>query len=467
MCVYGLEFKMNKRRPLAIYHAFDMKYVDVMAMMDEIVRDGYSHVQLSPSQRSITESPKSDPKISKNEWWFRYQPVEFVIGNYYGSNDELYMLTQMAHKVGINVISDVCLNFVAELNKVSGKDWDDATQRKDHESLKKYNELLNSSYPPFTIEDFKPRYRYDERSGRSVKQWYMGNLPGLDMESPKVQGVHFKYLDDLVKTGIDGFRFDCAQWIHPHTMNKYFSNCKTQWSYMEVIEKHNVKRIQTYNNIGPVSDYTLGVTLGRIFSSKDIALSDDLRKLDKTVVDDNVIFAVNHDTYHSKQSGLRLDFPDNIDRTTEVLATVLTIVMKKGVPLVFRETAKDPLVKTAVRFRRLMNDLDAPNISVFCTDDIKIVGLARGNYGLCLMNIGRHIAKVNTIKDFPNGELSSLTDSESITIYNGKPNRYITIEPKSAKFYKISSVNTKNNTDRLFSILDFPPLSRSTAAAKK
>jgi alpha-amylase len=440
-----------------------MRYVDVMGMMDEVVRDGYSHIQLSPSQRSITEPPKSEPKASNNEWWFRYQPIEFVIGNYYGSKDELYALTQMAHKAGINVISDVCLNFVAELKGVSGKDWDDATQRKDHELLKRYNELLNSSYPPFTIEDFKPRYRYDEKSGRFIKQWYMGNLPGLNMESPKVQGVHFRYLEDLVKSGIDGFRFDCAQWMRPDTMNRYFNNCRTQWSYMEVTEKKNIKRIQTYNKIGPISDYSLGLTLGRIFSSKELALSDDLRKLDKIVAEDNVTFAVNHDTYHSEQSRLRLDFPDNADRSTEVLATVVTIVMKNGVPLVFRETAKDPVVKTAVRFRKLMSDLDAPDINVFRTDDIKVVALSRGNYGLCLINSGRHTAKINTIKEFPNGELSSLTDSEQIGILNGRSNRYITIQPKSARFYTVIPAKQDDHAKGIFSILDFPPLAKSTA----
>jgi len=454
-----------KAKLVAIYHAFDMRYIDVMAMMDEIVGDGYSHIQLSPSQKSITEPPKSEHKASNNEWWFRYQPTEFTIGNYYGSRDELYALTQMAHKVGISIISDVCLNFVAELKGVSGKDWDDATEKKDHDKLKQYNELLNSSYPPFTIDDFKPRYRYDEKNKRSIKQWYMGNLPGLDTDSPKVQEIHFKYLDDLVKSGIDGFRFDCAQWMRPDTMNRYFNACKTQWSYMEVIEKKNIKRIQTYNKIGPISDYSLGVTLGRIFSSKDIALSDDLRNLSKTVAEDNVTFAVNHDTYHSEQSRLRLDFPDNTDRTTEVLATVLVIVMKNGIPLVFRETAKDPSVKTAIRFRRLMSDLKAPDITVFRTNDIKVVGLARGNYGICLINTGRHTAKISILKEFPNGELSSLTDSEQISMLNGKPNRTIIVQPKSARFYTITSLkHAEHETHQkgMFSMLDFPPLPRST-----
>lgn len=446
---------MDLSRPLTIYHAFDMRYLDVMNMLPMIAEDGYTHVQLSPSQRSRTTVPKSSPKASDNEWWYRYQPLEFTIGNYYGTRDELVALTTAAHKLGLNVISDVCLNFVAELEGVSGHDWNTAERNNDKEALQRYNDMLDTSYPQFDRKDFKPRYQKIKETGRIIKCWYMGNLPGLNMESPKVQNIHFSYLQDLISAGIDGFRFDCAQWMHPDTMTKYFTACPTKWSYLEVIERRNTKRIQIYNKIGPISDYTLGDTLGNIFSSKNLSVHEELNKLDHRIDPNNVTFAVNHDTYHNEQSRLSITFADNGDRSTEVLATVLLLVMRRGVPLVFRETTKHPLVKLAVKFRKTMS-ANTSEATAFQTNRPNVVAISRGNTGLCIINNSRQQVNITSIHKLPNGEFTEFNTNNKVVITDNKLSHSVTIQPKSAVFFMKTH---DNKNESIFSITDFPPLS--------
>lgn len=463
--------------PLSIYHAFDMRYDDVVKILDRIKEDGYSHIQLSPSQKSRTTIPKSAPKgATENEWWYRYQPLEFVIGNYYGTKDELELLTRQAHDRGLKVLSDVCLNFVAELEGVSGKDWDEA--EKDEELYQSYLDKLDKAYPPFKLADFKPRYKHTGKG--KFRQWYMGNLPGLDMESEKVQLVHFTYLQELVDAGIDGFRFDCAQWMNSKTMSDYFHAVPTEWSYLEVIERRKMWKIMRYHKIGPISDYHLGQFLSNIFSRKNNNWIQDIDQLPDEILDGAVTFAVNHDTYHSKQSRLSLRFDDNNDRSTEVLATALLLVTKEGIPLVFRETAKNKLISEGMQFRKLMHEMDAPEITVHTTtflgkngrirENRNVVFIARGHHGFCLLNRSRsHIKVYSTKSPFPNGEYYQVGNPEKIVRISG--NRILdleTIKPKSCQFF-VCTVTAKNDPpveevkkDRpLFGLADFPPLGSS------
>lgn len=150
---------------LSIYHAFDMKYEEIILILQQLKNDGYTHIQLSPSQKSRTTIPNSAPRNTNPAiWWMRYQPIEFTIGNYYGTREQLILLTTEAHKIGLKVISDVCLNFMAEI--VSNKEWIDAEKNNRKDLLEEYYKRLDTAYPPFTGSDFKPRTKYNEHTKR-------------------------------------------------------------------------------------------------------------------------------------------------------------------------------------------------------------------------------------------------------------------------------------------------------------
>lgn len=336
----------------AIYHAFDMPYSRVMAHLGDLAAQGYSHVQLSPSQVSRTTPPKSDPGAGADEWWYRYQPLAFRVGNCYGSADELRALTTAAHELGLRVLADVCLNFMAELEGVSGKDWDAA----DLATREAYWERLDKAYPPFGRRHFRARYEGD-LVGKSRRAWYMGNLPALDMEHPEVRRVHFAYLRELVACGIDGFRVDCAQWMAPPTMQRYYDFMAriAPWSYLEVIERRNEARRATYAAIGPCTDYRVADAMARVFASPDRAWVGALADALAAIRPNSVTFALNHDTYHAAQSRLRV----KISVKDAELATALLLVAGVGVPLVFYKTAVSVCVCSAMHIRQHVSGVPA------------------------------------------------------------------------------------------------------------
>lgn len=323
-----------------IYHAFDMPYSRVLGHLGEVAAQGYSHVQLSPNQLSRTTPPKSDPGAGANEWWYRYQPLAFTVGNWYGSREELVRLTQEAHRLGLRVLADVCLNFMAELEGVSGKDWDAADAATEAE----YWGRLDVAYPPFSRHHFKPRYTDGRRN------WYMGNLPALDTEHPDVQRVHFAYLRDLVACGIDGFRVDCVQWMAPATAQRYYDCMATisPWSYLEVIERRSEERRAVYAAIGPCTDYRVADAMARAFAQPNGAWVSVLGAALAGIAANSVTFAINHDTYHAAQSRLRV----KISVKDAELATALLLVAGVGVPLVFNKTAMAISVGSAMHIRQ-------------------------------------------------------------------------------------------------------------------
>ena len=359
---------MNK----SIYHAFDTNYLDIIFMLDDLQQQGYSHIQISPPQKSRTSTPSSEIKFIpsksgdntkvniKNDlevipWWYQYQPIEFVVGNKYGSKEELKLLAQEVHKKGMKLIADICINFMAEIDKGSSKEWlmaEKKARKNDTKSLDELMEILDKSYPPFNKDDFKDRSFFDKSKKRYINNWYMGQLPALKLDTEKVQKVHFKYLRKLMKLGVDGFRYDCAQWIKPETLQLYLNAAPSDCNYLEVIERRNIGKIITYSKLAPVLDYRLGELLVTIFKKKNKNWITNVHNLEDEIKDvhfKNVLFSVNHDTFHSKQSKLSLNFDhysnnDDEDNkfnegknSAEILASCLLLSLKNGIPLIFNE----------------------------------------------------------------------------------------------------------------------------------
>lgn len=481
------------RSPLSIYHAFDMPYSQVAEILPQLQRDGYSHVQLSPAQRSLTTLPPSatvqpskrgNGQKSQNEtsgkfpvpsegqqqqqpkqgdsspWWLRYQPTEFTVGNCYGTKAELKALTEKAHGVGLKVISDVCLNFMYERH--SSRQWYDAEKRAeqgDRTLLDQYLNELDTEYGPFRREDFRERTRINPQSGREQKMWFMGQLPCLNLGSEKVQQIHFQYLQELVDAGVDGFRYDCAQWFDLEVMDKYLKRFPTlapEDTYLELIERKSFPRIQGYAELAPVTHYPLGDELCQAFNFADGKPVDGLSRLDGTdrwiekVHPRSVTFAVNHDTYHSEQSRLHLDFENNQDHSQENLATAVLLAFRNGVPLIFRETASCPFVKAGVTFRRLMTNNSAVARGRLLENmQGKPVTCAymweRGRQGFLLMNVSSTLVQADVWKIADQrtsleGTYENVTDkNDKISITADGKMRPVRIPPRSAQFYVLTS----------------------------
>ena len=91
--------------PVAIFHAFNEPFSQVARYVCTLAEQGFSHVQISPVQKSNPASV----------WYARYQPLDYSVIEGLGSEADLRALVKKAHGCGRKVIADVVFNHVASM----------------------------------------------------------------------------------------------------------------------------------------------------------------------------------------------------------------------------------------------------------------------------------------------------------------------------------------------------------------
>lgn len=177
---------------MRILSLFQMKLNDIDdSMVEKIKEQGFDCIQISPVQQTKDEN--------SNEWWMLYQPINFSIGNKYGSKDDLKRLIDRCHSKGINVIVDVVIAHMAGENTYGSLEPNFQID----ESLRKRK---NAWRPKENIKSNEWNDRY------KVTHYCMG-VPGLNPNDDMVQQLVINFLNELVDIGVDGFRFDAAKSI--------------------------------------------------------------------------------------------------------------------------------------------------------------------------------------------------------------------------------------------------------------
>ena len=172
---------------MRILHLFNWPLKEIIPYLEQIHNQGFDVIQINPIQ------PLKDE--NSDEWWMSYQPVDFKIGNKFGSRDDLVKLCTEAHKYDIKIVADVICNHMA------GKDNGETSP---HEKIPDY--LRNR--PEFwkdrdIIHDWGNRYDVTHKS--------MPGLPGLNCYNVELQFIIADFLNSLIDCGVDGFRFDAAK----------------------------------------------------------------------------------------------------------------------------------------------------------------------------------------------------------------------------------------------------------------
>lgn len=110
--------------PLCIYHAFDMKFTDITLKLSELKTQGFSHIQLSPIQKCrknignvLLKKKKMEKEPEYKTWWLAYQPYNYDIGNFYGSEDEFKKLVTEANKKELKIIVDIVINHISAIEE--------------------------------------------------------------------------------------------------------------------------------------------------------------------------------------------------------------------------------------------------------------------------------------------------------------------------------------------------------------
>ena len=98
-----------------VLHCHGWKLPDILTHLDTIANQGFNAIQINPIQplKEDIGMVKNGKLITSIPVWMSYQPIDFTIGNSYGSKDDLIKLCQEAEKRGIKIIQDVVCNHLA------------------------------------------------------------------------------------------------------------------------------------------------------------------------------------------------------------------------------------------------------------------------------------------------------------------------------------------------------------------
>lgn len=182
-----------------ILHAFNWYFNDVKKYMKDIAEAGYSTVQVSPVQGN---KGTINSTTYACDWWVTYQPINFEIGNNYGTKADFKAMCDEAKKYGIKIIVDIVSNHMAQSDSGVAGDVDEsviADLRDDPDCWHQTSRSVTDSN------------RY------GMTQYTLSGIPDLNTSNEKVQSYVKSLLKECIDCGADGFRFDAAKHIELDT----------------------------------------------------------------------------------------------------------------------------------------------------------------------------------------------------------------------------------------------------------
>ena len=160
--------------------------------VEEIAKQGFTAIQTSPLQ-PIKEPIRSD----LNNAWAIYQPIDFIIGNDLGNEEDLKNLADRCHANGLKLIVDVVFHHVA------------------NERGNDVSHLVPEEYRHFYSDSFINITNWDSEYELTCKS--LSGLPALDLENKVIIEAQFNYLKQLRDAGVDGVRIDA----YKHLIKSY------------------------------------------------------------------------------------------------------------------------------------------------------------------------------------------------------------------------------------------------------
>eukprot|EP00802_Teleaulax_amphioxeia_P008637 Tamp_08646.p1 GENE.Tamp_08646~~Tamp_08646.p1 ORF type:complete len:609 (-),score=126.35 Tamp_08646:469-2295(-) len=338
-------------RPLTIFHAFDWRFHGVKWKLDDLRNAGYDAVQISPCQKSIGDQ----------QWWERYQPISHAYIEGLGSPEELQDLCRAASERDIMVIADLVFNHMATV--ATSEEWSRAQHHKgfEQELLRR----LDERFPPLTRDDFHPWKACRQEDWDNENRFDVwGDGVWCDLKAtPRVLDLHKQHVDQLLRCGVRGFRFDAAKHIHPNTLANYASyiraKCPDAYIYFEVLSA-DVEMHKETTGIATSTDFDMCLKLRNI-----LVHSHDPRRIATLPLlsNDAVRFARNHDTIHNEHMAREWGYRS--DSVVLTLAWVIILAMDGGTVLMYSDDADRHIrggkpMEAAVRFRKEMLYRHAP-----------------------------------------------------------------------------------------------------------
>ncbi|MCR5653431.1 MAG: starch-binding protein, partial [Ruminococcus sp.] len=318
-----------------ILQAWNWSYSNIQSELDNIAKQGFNTIQISPPNEIKTTTSDALVKQSdnKNGWWMFYQPSGFQInqsdGNALGKKADLVAMVKAAHAKGIKVIADTVIN---HMGTKDNEDSETSTDPMKHVTPKAAqfepeiynNKLFHTPWFNMTYKEDASRYGQDE-STYDLTRGCTSRLPDLKTEDSRVQTAIYDYLKELVDCGIDGFRIDAAKHIEtpndlaayksdfwPNTVGAVKTYAKNTYgkdllSYGEILNNSGVKRMTSWyfpymkvtntNAFYSITGNVNGGTAASVVPQNLSIGSDGSQSTESQQKNQAVLWAESHDTY--------------------------------------------------------------------------------------------------------------------------------------------------------------------------
>ncbi len=251
---YGLSSTVNQG---AILQAWSWSFANIEANLETIAEQGFTTVQVSPPNeiKKGTAGAKFLQSDNQNGWWMFYQPAGFQLNNStdnaLGTKAQFISMCNKAHELGVKIIVDAVIN---HMGTKEGDDSNTSTDPMSHVTPKAQTfepEIYNNQlfHSPWKKMEYIEQDNTYYNSAYDLTRNCTSGLPDLKTEDQRVQNAIYDYLEELVQSGADGFRFDAAK--HIETPDDHDGLGSDFWTdtLVKVQNQHPEKEIYAYGEI--------------------------------------------------------------------------------------------------------------------------------------------------------------------------------------------------------------------------
>lgn len=188
-----------------ILHVWSWSFPEIASNMKNIADAGFTMVQTSPVQNCFAPEGSGkkifDENVTEGNWYYYYQPTDWKIGNnIVGTRDQMKQMMDSAAKYNVKVIVDVLPNHTAFDVDAVAED---------------FYKAVGGREKMFHSKGLDPITNYGDREQCTL--WAMGGLPDVNTENPDFQKYYLQFVNDLLRLGVRGFRYDTAKHIGVHS----------------------------------------------------------------------------------------------------------------------------------------------------------------------------------------------------------------------------------------------------------
>lgn len=417
----------------AILQVFSWDFNTIKESMPDIAAAGFTAVQTSPVNTCLEGEGGGMELYGDGKWYYHYQPTDFKIGNYQlGTREEFKSMCDEAHKYGVSVLVDVIANHTTPELKAVSKDL-----------IKAGGGSLETLFHKNNEKDIKD---YGNRLLCTTAK--MGGLPDINTERPSFQEYFFKFINDCIDCGADGFRYDTAKHIglpddpkeDDGFANDFWDKVRTEtkdhdskFIYGEVLQGDNDRIADYIKAIGRTTASVYGSKIRSAIAHNSLS-SDSVKEYWIGDAPANIVTWVeSHDNYINDGTWREL----NDDQV--ILGWAVISARKDGTPLFFSrpyesseenswgmnrigpqgdDMYKDDRVAAVNLFRTAMKgeeeNLVNPN------DDISALMIERGKKGVVIVNSEKELSTGFAVS-LPDGEYTDRADNKTVyTVKGGK-----------------------------------------------